>query len=112
MCFRLQELSTNGNVTQNKSADRLEKIEDIVKLEKIVSELEKDCEKFQTEKDAAKEKLAAHDVAAKRAITALQKEMTLRVDQVRNYLCFTSFRDVFSRRVNLFTVLLTVQCLL
>ena len=93
--FRLQELSTNGNVAQNKSVDQLEKIEDIVKLEKVVSELEKDCEKFQKERDAAKEKLAAHDVAAKRAITALQKEMTLRVDQVRNYLCFTFFRCLF-----------------
>ena len=93
-CFRLQELSTNGNVAQNKSVDQLEKIEDIVKLEKIVSELEKDCEKFQKERDAAKEKLAAHDVAAKRAITALQKEMTLRVDQVRIHFCF-AFLVVF-----------------
>lgn len=40
--------------------------------------------------DASKEKLHAHDQAAKRAIAALQKEMALRVDQVswkKEWLC-------------------------
>ena len=40
--------------------------------------------------DALKEKLHAHDQAAKRAIAALQKEMALRVDQVswkKEWLC-------------------------
>ena len=41
--------------------------------------------------DASKEKLHAHDQAAKRAIAALQKEMALRVDQVsckKKWLCY------------------------
>lgn len=51
-------------------------------LRKANQELEQKLQEKTEEFDASKEKLHAHDQAAKRAIAALQKEMALRVDQV------------------------------
>ena len=62
-------------------------MEDIIKLEHIISELEAECKQVQEERDNLKEKLGAHDVAAKRAITALQKELSARVEQVLVLFC-------------------------
>ena len=51
-------------------------------LKKSKLDLENELHKRTEELTEAKEKLQAHDQAAKRAIAALQKEMALRVDQV------------------------------
>ena len=51
-------------------------------LRKANRELEDKLQERTEELDVSKEKLQAHDQAAKRAIAALQKEMALRVDQV------------------------------
>ncbi len=82
--YRLQDSLKNSKCSEaDAGTAKIEKLEDIVKLERIVSELEAECKSVEVERDIAKEKLAAHDAAAKRAITSLQKEMALRVDQVR-----------------------------
>ena len=52
-------------------------------LESRIQELEGKCTARETELEATKEKQVSHDQAAKRAIAALQKEMTLRIDQVQ-----------------------------
>jgi len=81
----LQKLRNENRKLQEKEnagLGHLDKIEDIVKLEEVVSELEAECKKVQEERDAIKEKLGAHDIAAKRAITALQKELSTRVEQL------------------------------
>lgn len=57
--------------------------EEIEKLRETNKELEEKLCDQSKELDETKEKLQAHDQAAKRAIAALQKEMALRVDQVR-----------------------------
>ena len=62
-------------------------MEDIIKLERFNSELEAECKQVQEERDNLKEKLGAHDAAAKRAITALQKELSTRVEQVISLSC-------------------------
>ena len=54
-------------------------------LRKSNQELEDKLQGRSEELVEAKEKLQAHDQAAKRAIAALQKEMALRVDQVSSY---------------------------
>ena len=69
----------NGHAT---TSSQLEKIENNVILENIEAQLKE----LKEERDSAREKLAAHDAAAKRAITALQKEMAVRVEQVCNVL--------------------------
>eukprot|EP00794_Sanderia_malayensis_P005717 gene5717-6417_t len=79
---RLQEASRSEHSDNGPSIEKAEALQDIMKLEKIISELETENESLTTDRDNAKEKLAAHDSAAKRAITTLQKELTLRVDKV------------------------------
>ena len=52
-------------------------------LQQTIERLEGESKRRKAETAEAVEKLSAHDTAAKRAITALQKEMGLRVEQVR-----------------------------
>lgn len=56
--------------------------EEIKELKKSRQEFEDELKKRTEELTECKEKLHAHDQAAKRAIAALQKEMELRIDQV------------------------------
>ena len=96
MFTRLQGTLSSKSGTEINKIEHVEKLEDIVKLEKVVSELEANCRELEEERDNAKEKLAAHDIAAKRAITALQKEMAVRVDQVILSLFFVYFCFIFN----------------
>lgn len=81
--FSLQDkISSKGTDGGKVMQYQLGDIESTVKLEKAVSELQTQVEELKEERDNAKEKLAAHDAAAKRAITALQKEMSAREEQV------------------------------
>ncbi|XP_074613266.1 coiled-coil domain-containing protein 186-like [Acropora palmata] len=57
-------------------------IEETKELKKSRQEFEDELKKRTEELTECKEKLHAHDQAAKRAIAALQKEMELRIDQV------------------------------
>lgn len=56
--------------------------EETKELKKSRQEFEDELKKRTEELTECKEKLHAHDQAAKRAIAALQKEMELRIDQV------------------------------
>ena len=56
--------------------------EETKELKKSRQEFEDELKKRTEELTECKEKLQAHDQAAKRAIAALQKEMELRIDQV------------------------------
>ena len=47
-----------------------------------IARLETQCEEHKQEAISTQEKLHSHDVAAKRAISSLKKELQLRVDQV------------------------------
>ena len=72
-----------NSLTAEAAKLQLDGSEEIEKLRETNKELEdKLCDQSK-ELDETKEKLQAHDQAAKRAIAALQKEMALRVDQVR-----------------------------
>ena len=72
-----------NSLTAEAAKLQLDGSEEIEKLRETNKELEdKVCDQSK-ELDETKEKLQAHDQAAKRAIAALQKEMALRVDQVR-----------------------------
>lgn len=51
-------------------------------LEEKVKTLEAQCNDSHEELTLTKDKLRAHDVAAKKAISSLKKELQLRVDQV------------------------------
>ena len=97
----MQDLSDARDVLKQELNDRAQNEGVVVtKLKKKVEELEEKCNKLSEESENAKEKLVAHDGAAKRAITALQKEMTLRVDQVIPYL---SQEDFFPSGTKLFS---------
>ena len=89
---------------ENTGLGHLNKIEDIVKLEEVVSELEAECKKVQEERDAIKEKLGAHDIAAKRAITALQKELSTRIEQV--YMLYSSNVFLYTHDLSNFIIVL------
>lgn len=65
-------------------------------LKKSNQELQDKLHERSEELDETKEKLQAHDQAAKRAIAALQKEMALRVDQVTKM-----YEDVLKEKENL-----------
>ena len=51
-------------------------------LERTVSRLEKEVTEHKKATNEAVEKLAAHDAAAKRAITIIQKEMNAKLEKV------------------------------
>ena len=70
------------NLNAEVSKSQLNGIETNEALKNSNKELEDKLCKRTEELDESKEKLQAHDHAAKRAIAALQKEMALRVDQV------------------------------
>lgn len=60
----------------------IERLEERDGLREKVKHLDDTNNKLEEELETVKGKLHAHDSAAKRAITAIQKEMALRVDQV------------------------------
>lgn len=60
----------------------IERLEERDGLKEKVKSLEEVNTKLEDELEIVKGKLQSHDTAAKRAITAIQKEMALRVDQV------------------------------
>lgn len=60
----------------------IERLEERDGLKEKVKSLDEVNMKLEDELETVKGKLQAHDSAAKRAITAIQKEMALRVDQV------------------------------
>lgn len=64
--------------------------EETEELKKSRQEFEDELKKRTEELTECKEKLQAHDQAAKRAIAALQKEMELRIDQVSEENYFVS----------------------
>ena len=99
-----------NSLTAEAAKLQLDGSEEIEKLRETNKELEdKLCDQSK-ELDETKEKLQAHDQAAKRAIAALQKEMALRVDQVRKdivlALCITeSFRFGDEYEYEIFSIL-------
>lgn len=85
-----------NSLTAEAAKLQLDGSEEIEKLRETNKELEdKLCDQSK-ELDETKEKLQAHDQAAKRAIAALQKEMALRVDQVTKM-----YEDVLKEKENL-----------
>lgn len=54
-------------------------------LEKTINRLEKEVTEHKKSTNEAIEKLAAHDAAAKRAITVIQKEMNAKLEKVSSY---------------------------
>lgn len=60
-------------------------------FQKTIERLEKQVSEEKAASNQAVEKLTAHDAAAKRAITVLQKEMGTRIEQV-----FTVFNCLFN----------------
>ena len=55
-------------------------------LEKTINRLEKEVTEHKKATNEALEKLSAHDAAAKRAITVIQKEMNAKLEKVSS--CF------------------------
>ena len=62
-------------------------------LQKTIERLELDISKQKSATSEVVGKLAAHDAAAKRAITVLQKEMGARIEQVSQNLLFLSLKN-------------------
>lgn len=60
----------------------IEKTEEKDSLHVKIASLDKENQRLEDDLESVKDKLQAHDTAAKRAINAIQKEMALRVDQV------------------------------
>lgn len=98
---RLKESNNELEIERNSLTAEAAKLqldgsEEIEKLRETNKELEdKLCDQSK-ELNETKEKLQAHDQAAKRAIAALQKEMALRVDQVTKM-----YEDVLKEKENL-----------
>lgn len=78
--FRL--LDQIESLNQNAKKDRESKEELGIAFQKTIDRLEQEVKNQKALTHETTEKLSAHDVAAKRAIQVLQKEMGAKVEQV------------------------------
>lgn len=91
-----QLVKEKSNLTAEISRLQVSENEESETLRKANQEFEQKLQERTEELDTTKEKLQAHDQAAKRAIAALQKEMALRVDQVTKM-----YEDVLKEKENM-----------
>ena len=86
----------HGTLSTEVSKLKLNESEENERLKNNIREVESKFQECLQELDASKEKLQAHDQAAKRAIAALQKEMALRVDQVCTHTVLSPKKSKFN----------------